>query len=519
MSGGGEYPTLSEGTDVTLKPLTPTIDPAAPASSRGTTNPAMRASKRGIWGWMLFDVATQPFSTLVLTFVFAPYFTSLALTNESADAFLSSIGLGWTFDPSEANADEGPQAVWGYIVGAVGLLTAFIAPVLGAVADASGPRKPWIAFFAVLAILGSLGLWVVPPEASLDLVWWSVLAFAVAFFGFEFATVFNNAMMPTLVPRAELGRLSGNAWALGYVGGLVTLVIVLAFMSANPETGRTLFGFEPIFGLDAAQAEGDRAVGPFTAIWFAVFVLPLFVFTPDAPRAARESGAVRRGLRQLRQTLRTLPQQRSLFAYLGSSMLYRDALNGLYTFGGVYAAGVLGWSIILVGVFGIIAALIGAIGAWLGGKLDAARGPKFVVALSIIALIIVTFTVATTDRTGVLFMEVGGALPDLSVTLPLLGTLQTPDLAYFLCGTVIGAAGGALQAASRTLLVDQADPARMTEAFGLYALSGKATSFLAPVLVALVTSLSASQSIGVLPLVALFALGLALLPFVKGRPV
>ena len=479
--------------------------------------PERRAGRRAVWSWMLFDWATQPFSTLILTFVFGPYLTSRALTNESAQAFLSTIGLGFMVDPAAATGDAGGQTVWALTAAVVGVTTALLSPVLGAMADATGPRKPWIAGFSVLAILGAAGLWVLEPNAAVGTVGLALLFYAIAFFGFEFATVFNNAMMPDLVPRADLGRLSGNAWALGYVGGLVALVIVLGFMSANPATGRTLIGLEPILGLDPAAAEGDRASGPLTALWYALFVLPLFLFVPDAPRRIAAKGAIAKGLGELRQTIRTLPRQRSLFAYLGSSMLYRDALNGLYTFGGVYAAGVLGWSIILIGVFGIVAALIGAVGAYVGGFLDKWLGPKAVVAGCIVALMLVTVTVIATTPETVLFLPVGGAIPDVTVDVPLLGTLRTPDLVFFGCGCVIGAAGGALQAASRTLLVDQANPARMTEAFGLYALSGKATSFLAPALVAVFTALFDSQRAGVVPLVALFAAGLALLPLVRGR--
>ena len=467
---------------------------------------------------MLFDWATQPFSTLILTFVFGPYLTSRALSNENAHAFLSTIGLGFMVDPAAATGDAGGQTVWGLTAAAVGIVTALLSPVFGAMADATGPRKPWIAAFSVLAILGSAGLWVLEPNAAVGMIALALVFYAVAFFGFEFATVFNNAMMPDLVPRSELGRLSGNAWALGYVGGLVSLVIVLGLMAADPQTGRTLIGMEPILGLDPETAQGDRASGPLTALWYALFVLPLFLFVPDAPRRVAARGAVAKGLRQLRETIRTLPRERSLFAYLGSSMLYRDALNGLYTFGGVYAAGVLGWSIILIGVFGILAALIGAVGAYVGGYLDKWFGPKRVVAGAILALMAVTVTVIATTPETVLFLPVGGGvIPDITVDLPLLGSLQTPDLVFFGCGCVIGAAGGALQAASRTLLVDQADPRRMTEAFGLYALSGKATSFLAPALVAVFTAIFASQRAGVVPLVALFAAGLVLLPLVRGR--
>ena len=480
--------------------------------------PTRPKSRLAVWSWMLFDWATQPFSTLILTFVFGPYLTSRALTNESAHEFLATIGLGFMVDPAAATNDAGGQTVWALTAAVVGIVTALLSPVFGAMADATGPRKPWIAAFSVLAVLGSLGLWVLEPNAATGTIALALMFYAIAFFGFEFATVFNNAMMPDLVPRSELGRLSGNAWALGYVGGLVSLVIVLGLMSADPNSGRTLIGTEPILGLDPGMAEGDRAAGPLTALWYAVFVLPLFLFVPDTARRVATRGAITKVLRELRHTIRTLPQQRSLFAYLGSSMLYRDALNGLYTFGGVYAAGVLGWSIILIGVFGILAALIGAVGAYVGGFIDKWLGPKTVVAGSIVALMLVTITVIATTPETVLFLPVGGGIvPDVTVDLPLLGTLRTPDLVFFGCGCVIGAAGGALQAASRTLLVDQADPARMTEAFGLYALSGKATSFLAPALVAVFTAAFASQRAGVVPLVALFAAGLVLLPLVRGR--
>ena len=495
-----------------------TTDPVRSDEAGITDEPLgeTRAGPLARWGWMLFDVATQPFSTLILTFVFAPYFTSRALTNESAHAMLSVVGLGFMVDVA-APEGTGGQTVWGLIVGVTGVLTALISPVLGAIADVSGRRKPWIAGFSVLAVIGSLGLWLAAPDAGAGALWVGALAFALAFFGFEFATVFNNAMMPGLVPRSELGRLSGNAWALGYVGGLVTLVIVLAFFAADPGTGRTLAGIEPVLGLDPGAAEGDRAAGPFTALWYAVFVLPLFLFVPDAPARAYARGAVGRGLAELWNTIRTLPRQRSLFAYLGSSMLYRDALNGVYTFGGVYAATVLDWPIVRVGVFGIIGALVGALGAWLGGKLDDAVGPKTVIVVSVLALIAATLTTVSLTPNGAFFLEVGGVIPDITVDAPLLGALSTPDLVFFAVGAVIGAAGGALQSSSRTLLVDQADPARMTEAFGLYALSGKATSFLAPTLVAVFTAAFASQRWGIVPLVGLFAIGLALLPLVERR--
>jgi UMF1 family MFS transporter len=440
--------------------------------------PSAPVSRRGIWGWMLFDWAQQPFHTLIITFIFAPYFA----------AYVAS-------DPTTG------QAQWGWAVGIGGFLIAAMSPVLGAIADASGPRKPWIAGFSVLAVIGAVSLWWALPGADTRGVIFALCAFVITMVGFEFAAVFNNAMMPTLVPRERLGRLSGNAWALGYIAGLLTLIVMLLTMTTG-DNGKTLIGIEPLFGLDPVAREGERAAGPLTGLWYLIFVLPLFLFTPDVVRRERASGAVLRGLKELGKTLRSLPQRRSLFAYLTSSMVYRDALNGLYTFGGIYAVGVLNWSIVQVGIFGILANLTGVIGAWVGGRLDARFGPKFVVVLTVLLLMLSSLIVITTSPTEALF-------------IPLAEGSELPSIVFYICGGLIGAAGGALQAASRTLMVDQAEPDRMAEAFGLYALSGRATSFLAPVLIAWVTLATDNQRLGVSPIVALFIISLLLLPLVK----
>jgi len=440
---------------------------------------------------MLFDWAQQPFHTLIITFVFAPYFAAAVA-------------------PDAARGQE----LWGYATGIGGLLIALSSPVLGAIADASGTRKPWVFAFSVIGVIGCWLLWFAMPGMG-DLTF-VLIAIAVAVFGMEFAAVFNNAMMPGLVPRSELGRLSGSAWGLGYLGGLVSLVLVLGFMSASPETGRTMLGFEPILGLDPAMREGDRAAGPLTAIWYVVFALPMFLFTPDVARKTAESGAIRRGLQNLGATLRRLPGEKSYFGFLMSSMFYRDALNALYAFGGIYAAGVLGWSIIQIGVFGILANITGAAGAWAGGRADQRYGPKVVVTWSILTLIFCCVLVISTTPSQVLFVTVAEG-----------GTSRLPDIVFYMAGGLIGAAGGSIQAASRTLLVDQVDRDRVTEAFGLYALSGKATTFIGPLAIAFATAFFAqealgltaqeAQRLGVTPVIVLFAIGLVLLPLVKTR--
>jgi UMF1 family MFS transporter len=317
----------------------------------------------------------------------------------------------------------------------------------------------------------------------------------------EFATIFTNAMLPDLGPRRQLGRISGNGWALGYAGGVTALALMLLFLAEN-EAGKTLLGRAPLFGLDAETREGTRSVGPFTALWFAVFMIPFFMWVREKPHSGAERLFLRDSLRGLARTLRALPSNTSLSAYLASSMFYRDALGGIYTFGGIYAVGVLGWSVVQVGIFGIIAAITGALFAWIGGFADRAFGPKPVLVVCISVLTVVAIVVVTISRSSVLW-------------IPVNEVSELPDLVFTICGAFIGAAGGALGAASRTMMVHQANPARMTEAFGLYALAGKATSFLAPFSIALVTGITGSQSAGVIPLIFLFLLGLFLLLFVK----
>ena len=184
-------------------------------------------------------------------------------------------------------------------------------------------------------------------------------------------------------------------------------------------------------------------------------------------------------------------------------MVYRDALAALFAFGGIYAAGVLGWGLFQLGVFGIVAAGIGAIGAWVGGRADRAFGPRPVIVVSIWALIAVGIVALMTTRESVLGMPVAAGS-------------RLPDQVFMLAGGLLGAAGGALQAASRTLLVHQAEGhVGSAQAFGLYAFSGKATAFIAPALVALVTAASGSQRLGVSPIIVLFLIGLGLLYWVK----
>lgn len=451
----------------------------------GAMAPPRYASRAGVISWVFFDWAAQPYFTLITTFVFAPYFAA-------------------NIAPSPA---EG-QSLWGFATAGAGLLIAVLSPVLGAIADAAGRRKPWIAIFGALLVIGSALMWVGRPGDP-NVIPPLLTAYGIATIGAEFATVFNNAMMPSLVPPERIGRLSGTGWATGYIGGILSLVLVLGLLAANPETGRTLLGVKPLFGLDPAMHEGDRITGPLTAIWFIIFVTPMFLFTPDYEAKLSVGAALHEGWRDLGETLRQLPRVPSVGAFLLANMIYTDGLVSLFAFGGIYAAGTFGWHTIQIGLFGILLAITGTVGAWLGGKLDDRLGPKTVIIWSLLLLLLSIAAILLVNRDSILFVPVAAPVANA----PLFSA--PAERAYLVLGGLIGFVAGPLQAASRTLLIRLAPKDRVAQYFGLFALTGKVTSFVGPLLVGTVTALTLSQKAGMAVLLVFFVVGWLLLLRVK----
>ncbi len=447
---------------------------------------AAPSHRKRIWGWMMFDWASQPYYTLVLTFVFGPYFVSIA-----SEAFLAQ-GL------TEQGADARAQSLWSWGQTGASLVVAALAPIIGAIADNSGRRMPWIAVFSLFYLVGTAMLWLTYPDASTLVL--ALVGFGIAFIGAEFALIFVNSMLPGLGGPKEIGRISGNAYALGYAGGVFALFLMLLVV-AEGDNGKTLIGLDPAFGLvDPAEREGTRLVGPITALWYLVFMIPFFLWVRE-PRIPGDPNGIATALSNLGRTLRSLPSRRSLFAYLAGSMFYRDALAALYGFGGTYAVLVLDWSITQVGVFGIVGAITAGVFSWLGGKLDSGIGPKPVIVFCVLVLIGLCVVILSMSRASFFGM-------------PLAEGSGLPDIVFYLCGATIGAAGGVLQSASRSLMVRHADPARPTEAFGIYALAGKATAFIGPFLIGAVVLATENARLGAVPLIGLFILGLILLIWV-----
>ena len=338
------------------------------------------------WGWFFYDWACQPYNTLMVTFIIGPYFATVA-----AEYFIAN---GLDSVTSRANA----QYYWSLTITIVGLIVGLTAPFIGAIADTYGNRIKWIYLFSTLLIIGAFSSWFGLPDGS---NWhWLLISFGIGFVGAELAYIFSNAQLPSLGDKSETGAISGSGFGFGYVGGLVSLVVVLTLF-VEQENGKTLIGLDPIFGLNADAKEGTRFVGPFVALWFIVFSIPYFMWINDKSEP-RMGASIGKGLEDLWKTIISLRNKKSTVRYLISNMFYRDSLNGLYSFGGVYAALVLDWSIVQIGTFGIVAALAAAVCSWLGGKWDRRVGPKPVILISILILTGVCIIVVGMSRVSFL---------------------------------------------------------------------------------------------------------------------
>jgi UMF1 family MFS transporter len=447
------------------------------------------ATRRGIFSWMLFDWAAQPYFTVIITFIFGPYFVSRLAS-----------------DPVSG------QAAWGYTVAISGFIIALLAPVLGSIADASGARKPWIAGLAVIKIVTLSLLWLASPGSDL---WLPMLCIIVATIAAEFSIVFNDSLLPGLAPADRLGRISNQAWGLGYVGGLIVLFSVLLLLAANPDTGKTLLGILPLFGLDPALGEDARITGPYAALWYLLFIIPMFLFTPDVAPGLPLRQAVVSGLTELKSTFIELRHRSGLLRFLIARMIYQDGVNGLLALGGTFAAGMFGWQTLEMGVYGILLLVVAIGGCYWAAQMDARLGSKRLVLAGLVCLTVACIGIVSTGPGYTLFGLVPLATTDAG---GLFGTAA--EKAYILFGLLIGLAFGPVQASSRSYFARSIALHETGRYFGLYALSGRVTSFLAPLSVATLTAVSGSARLGMAVLVIFLVVGLLLLlmtPYPAGQ--
>jgi UMF1 family MFS transporter len=403
-----------------------------------------------LFSWCLYDWANSAFPTVITTFVFATYFTN----SVAAD---TSIGT----------------AHWGYMMSLSALAVALAAPVFGAIADKGSGRKPWLGGFTILCIVLSSALWLVEPDPSFALL--ALIVVGLANFAFETGMVFYNSMLPGLSPKTHIGRVSGWGWGFGYFGGLLCLALTLVGF-VQPET--------PWFGLDKQPAEHVRAAAILVAVWYAVFSIPLFLFTPDKVGGSGSFVCtIKAGLNELRTTLRQVGDYRDIVRFLIARMIYTDGLNTLFAFGGIYAAGSFGMELNEIIIFAIGMNVTAGVSAAAFGWLDDAVGPKKTIMTALIGLTLLS--------TALLIVE-GKTL-------------------FWIFGLPLGLFVGPAQAASRSMMARLAPEHLRTEMFGLFAFSGKATAFLGPALLGGVAFVFNSQRAGMATILIFFVLGIILL--------
>ncbi len=460
------------------------------SSAAAQGQPVKQAPMRALVSWVLFDWAAQPYYTLVLTFLFAPFFATVVV----------------------GNAAHG-QTLWGYAAAAAGIFIAIGSPLLGAFADGRGRRKPWIALFSLLLIAGLASLWMAKPGADNITIALVLFGFVMATIAAEFTQVFTNAIMPTLVPAEKLGRLSGTGWAIGYAGGLLSLAVMAGLIVTDPTTGKTILGLDPLLKLEAAAREGDRLVGPFAAAWYVLFMIPFFLFVPDTHKPPPPGTVKKTALAELWDTLSGLPQHPDMLFFLLARMLYIDGLTAIFAFGGIYGASVFGWQALELGIFGIALTLTGVFGAIIGGVLDDRIGARNVVMLALAILLAGTFGILSIDKSHVLYgVEVA---PKDAGSKPF---SSAGELVFLAFAMVIGIVAAPVQAASRSLLARLAPAEKVTQFFGLFAFSGKVTAFFAPFLIATVTAMTGSERAGLSAIAFFLIAGMVLMLKVHDRP-
>lgn len=422
------------------------------------TTPAVTAPGRDVpkivWSWAFYDWANSAFTTLVVTFVYSTYFTKAMAPDEVT-------GTAW----------------WSRAVAISALLTALLAPILGAAADRAGARKRFLAVATALCVGATTLLAFVPPSmANAGLV--AAILFVIADVSFETGNVFYNAFLPTIASPERIGRVSGHGWGFGYAGGLVCLA--LALVGFVPE--------QPWFGLSTTEGFNVRATNLLVAAWVLVFAIPLFLFVPER-RLSDVRMDVRAALRELAQTMRAIRRYGEIVKFLIARLVFNDGLVTVFAFGGIYAAGTFGMSLSEVILFGVALNVTSGLGAVAFGFVDDKIGGKKTILVTLVALSLAT----------------------------LLAVWAPTRLWFWIAGLLIGIFVGPNQSASRSLMARFVPDRHQAEFFGFFAFSGKATSFLGPLLLGAMTQAFGSQRVGVATVIAFFVVGGVLLATVDER--
>lgn len=428
--------------------------------------------RKQVISWAFWDWATQPFNSVILTFVFA----SLYLVSDSfLPADVAALADG---DPAKEQALAGLTSGYGLVTTLAGVLIFLLAPVLGQRADATGRKKRTLFVFTMLLALLQFGLFFVHAEPSY--FWLGAALLALGAVVSEIAGVNYNAMLHQVSTRRTIGKVSGLGWGLGYIGGIVALVIVVALTFAD------------WFGMDTSDGLAYRLIAVGAAVWTVLFSIPIFLNVPEAPAVDAEHRKVNffaSYVLLVKDLIRLFRTSRPAFWFLFASAVYRDGLAGVFAFGGVLAAVAFGFGPNEVIIFGIAANVVAGVSTIFAGRADDRFGPKAVIVFALVGLVVMA---------GVLF-----ALHDAGA------------IVFWVGGLLLSAFVGPAQAASRSLLARVTPVGLQGEIFGLYATTGRVASFISPAMWTLFIAISGSTIFGVLGIAIVLLVGLVLLVLVK----
>lgn len=426
----------------------------------------IQVPRRRVFAWAFWDWATQPFNTVLLTFVWVPsYLTSTFFIDP---AVVGTAGEEAALGQLASNL--------GYGITIAGLLIALLAPVMGQRADRAGRQKLQLFIFTALLIVAQLGLAFVQPGA--EWFWMGVALIAIGSVFGEIAGVSYNALLISVSTPKTVGKVSGLGWGFGYLGGIVALTIVV---------GLILGGI-----LDGEQGATFQIIALGATIWTIIFVIPIFLSVPEPPKLAAEEkvGFFRSYIELGRSIARLWRETRPTFWFLLASAVYRDGLSAVFTFGSVIAAIVFGFGFTDLVIFGIALNIVAGVSTILAGRLDDRFGPKRVILISVFGLVACTLVVF-------FFADLGAGL-------------------FWAAGIVLAAFVGPAQAASRSFLARVTPAGREGEVFGLYATTGRAAGWMASLLWGVFIAIAANQTLfGILGISIVLLIGGIMLLFVK----
>ena len=410
---------------------------------------------RVIFSWSLYDFANQPFTTIIVTFIYSSFFVNVIAENEILGTVL-----------------------WSRAITISAIFVAFVSPILGAISDKGGYRKIFLIFWTCMCIIFTLLLFL-PKQGQVFL---ALTYFVISNISFEMGSVFCNSFLPFISPKSKIGRISGYGWSLGYLGGLLSLFLSF-FLFINTEN--------PAFGFSMEQGENIRAINLLVGIWYGIFSIPAILWIKAEKKSSKLTfKMIKNSYLQVVNTFKEMQNYHQLLRFLIARMFYNDGLITIFAFGGIYAAGTFGFTINEIFLFGIILNIFAGLGAFSFGFLDDFLGSRKTIMISLIGLIVAC----------------------------LIAIITTNKNIFWLSGILIGIFSGPNQSSSRALMSRLIPIGKEDEFFGFYAFSGKATAFLGPFLLGFLTQIFDSQRIGICIVILLMIIGLILLKSLSLKP-